>query len=471
MSLGVTNRPVNFSYRYEREGYIAGYIHWRTRSMCYASELDIQAIKHQLEKTAPLPTTIRSTEYICWANKLKNVYNWKERVSRQSPNIVIDLPSLLHEALEAWERDGREAHPNDNEIACLKVMTKYIQNQTSKSKINIYPEVIWRAYCEADLLGIDDYEYDYSPSDYIRWGTPLKRRYDWDIHTFSTAIWVQIQNARKVWQKRGLDEPIDTMIRPPVKITPTSPKQTGVHIMQRPFFSEVDIQDQGNDLQDEETSISRRCDFCGKEMVIPNNTGDMLHRLSTNGFFCSFCVRHDFHTKKKRHVLILTLRGLIGYLFHFCYFGKKPRLYLTQIHDLINNHVKVGRLNPLFVYDAETFCWFVDFAKIGKSKKKIPMEQAIRTVNEMISAFNPYDHIKDFKSHILAERYREAVTDFYKSRYRPEGKQICSPTLSGCATDMREQATGTGTTTTTKKVDIKVYRDFMPQDCKPHTRR
>ncbi|RLC33787.1 hypothetical protein DRH14_04300 [Candidatus Shapirobacteria bacterium] len=404
-------------------------------------------------------------DYTSWAHELSTKHGWKRRVAKKD-NATIQIHDLLNDARKAWVRKGYEARPTDDEIVCLRVMTDYLKKRANRlHRPNIYPQVIWKTYCKSGLLGLTDRDYEYTQDEYANWARPLNVEYGFTFpQNICRATWVELKEARNVWRKMVSDESVDMTARTPVKGTGDNP-------MTQPFFSTVDIEDRGDDLRDEETSISRQCDFCGKEMTVPRHTGELLQKLSHGGFHCSFCVRHDFHTRKKKNILILTLRGLIGYLFHFCYFGKKPRLYLTQIHDLINNHIEVGRLNPTFVYDADTFCWFIDFTKVGKSKRKIPVEEVIRTINEMISAFNPYDNIKDFKSHILTERYQEAIIDFYKNRYRPEGKHICAPTLSGCATDMREQSTGTGTTTTTKKVDIKAYRDFLPQDCKPHTRR
>ena len=244
--------------------------------------------------------------------------------------------------------------------------------------------------------------------------------------------------------------------------------------MHRAFeaVSDVEVEEatsQG-DLQDSATTVYRKCDFCGKEAVVHERTGLLLDTLTAErGFFCPFCVRNAFHTKNRKHVLIMTFRGLIGYMYHICYFGREPRLYLSQLHDLIQQHVAVGELNPLFTYDPSTFCWFVDFSHVGETKKKIPVQEVIRTTNEIISAFNPYSNIRGFKSQVLTLRYKEAIMEWYQNRRRPEGKAILSPTMKGCADERREVKEGNSTTF--KKVDVTVYRDFLPQNMRFHARR
>lgn len=242
-------------------------------------------------------------------------------------------------------------------------------------------------------------------------------------------------------------------------------------------FSDIDIVEEtsGGEIFSYDTTISRKCDFCEKETTIYPQMQRLISSL-THGrnFFCPFCIRHNFNTKKRLHVMILSLRALIGYKYHMLYYLKKPILSLSELQDEINDHIKIGEMNPLFSYDHETFCWFIDFSRIGNSRKKTDVTEVIRTVNEMISAFNPYSYIKDFKSSKYTERFQEAIIDFYKQRYRPEGKRICIPTLQNCATDSKDLQNSTSNIVTsgnTKKVDVTDFRNFTLSEMQLHPRK
>lgn len=242
-------------------------------------------------------------------------------------------------------------------------------------------------------------------------------------------------------------------------------------------FSQIELQDQsvlddGNQpLSDGSTNTFRQCDFCNKETIIFEQNQDLLERLSGGrGFYCLFCLNHDFHTKKSRHILQLTFRSIIAYLYETCYSGKSPKLYYVQIKELIDYHEKIGRLNPVFSYDSETYCWYVDFSKVGKSSSKIPLRDVIRTVNEIISAFNPYEYIKDFKSSKLTEKYEEAIIQFYQKRSRPDGKRLLAPTLIHCACDTKEIPMQHNVKRD-KKMELALHREFLPTNFRLHYRR
>lgn len=235
-------------------------------------------------------------------------------------------------------------------------------------------------------------------------------------------------------------------------------------------FADVDFEDgsSSNDLQGNDTNVYQQCDFCGKEMLVCPRAGVFIRSLlQSKRFFCTFCIRHDFHTKKRKNVLILSFRGIIAYLYYNCYMINPPNLYLSQIEDMVVNHANVGLLNPAFYYDSETFCWFVDFNKIGNQlgKKCLPLDQIINTVNDIISVFNLYDNAKSFKGHKLSQKFEEAIIDFHSRRYRPAEKRLLSPTMSGCVIDV--------VTTNNNNVPKKniEHRDFLPQHLKIHPRR
>lgn len=327
---------------------------------------------------------------------------------------------------------------------------------------------------------------EFFATEYKDWAETLKKTFCW-AERRTSQLWYALKDARCEWLSKKLERPVATVVKGPepakssistkaIKVT-----SSGARKMDRAFsaISDVDIEDEDvisdDNLQDSQTNIYRMCDFCNKETAVHDHAGKLLQRLTGDrGFYCPFCVRHDFHTKKRKDVLALTFRGLIGYMYGICYFGRDPRLYLEQLKELVQQHVDVGQLNPLFIYDPETFCWFIDFAKVGDSKRKIPVNEVLRTANEIISAFNPYDYIRSFKSNLLANKYSKAIMEWHKHRRRPDGRAILSPTMKSCADnrrEIRETNQHNHTTTKYKPIDISIYRDFLPQQMRHHTRR
>ena len=314
--------------------------------------------------------------------------------------------------------------------------------------------------------------------DYKLWAAELRKTFKWaDRRPFS--LWTALKQARQQWQHKCQEE-----AKPPPKQQPTKDDSITQrdNDMTRAYtaFSDVFIEDFSEFDTDISTdlkplsgdeNISRMCDFCRKETVLYDRTADMLKRLTgRRGFFCVFCVRNGFHTKRRKNVLILSLRGLIGYLYHVAYFGKTPRLYLSQLQDMIAAHVEVGQTNPLFIYDPETYCWFIDFASVSQTGHRVPIAEVIRTVNEMITVFNPYDNIKDFKSHSFTERFNEAIMDWHSQRHRPSGKSILAPTLKGCACETREVKKSEHQYVQ-QKMAVANMRDFQPHNLRLHGRR
>jgi hypothetical protein len=94
--------------------------------------------------------------------------------------------------------------------------------------------------------------------------------------------------------------------------------------------------------------------------------------------------------------------------------------------------MKIGLRNPLFNYDPESLIWFVDFRRVGKSKKKLPLEEVKKTLVEMLASFNLHVHVKGLNMTAYFEKFEEAIHEFYDKRYRPEGKRLLAPTFKGC---------------------------------------
>lgn len=214
-------------------------------------------------------------------------------------------------------------------------------------------------------------------------------------------------------------------------------------------FADVDISDDCSDNLRDNTTFYKICGFCGKDTLLNSRVMKLLQPFSKNKFYCGFCIRNDFNTKKNKDILIMSMRGIINYLYSNCYLIKEHTLYVSEIQDMINDHISCGLINPAFNYDPESYCWFLDFRKIGN--QKITLNEVLDTCHDIVSCFNLYDNLKEFKGHKLLGKFDEAIIDFYKRRYRPEGKKILVPTLIGCITEIASAVK-------------KEYRDFAPKE-------
>lgn len=227
-------------------------------------------------------------------------------------------------------------------------------------------------------------------------------------------------------------------------------------------YADVAISDEITETLGDNTNFYRNCHFCGKETLLHSRVDRIIGGiLKSNQFYCGFCIRHDLHTKKGKDVLVLSYRGIIGHLFYNGYLVKDNALYVSEIQDMIDLHVECGLLNPIFTYDPETYCWFIDFRKVGDTKKRrVSLDEVINTVNDMLSCFNLYTYAKEFKGSKLAAKFEEALVEFYKNRARPADKKLLIPTLVGCA-DL-----GVATATQNGKKAPSEMREFLPKNLK-----
>lgn len=448
-------------------------------------------------------------DYKAWANALEAIGWLPRRSIYSSASLPIKLAVLLKRSHEHWkgeqlkrsvkptpknppkldkpkQEDKSKREMTHNAKACLEHMKAYLEKYTKplafKNQQHIPPVLIDSLYAAShsiDIYGLGDFRYKMSDGHYQDWAAVLKRTYGWPER--EPYLWQCLRSARLDWRQycrigtsmvysastgKAKSATINqsTIV---ARNTPVKPR-IGANIMYS-TFSDIKVEDVSKELLDKNEIISKQCEFCGKEMVVHFRVGQYLRKLTKgSNFYCQFCVRHDIHTRKQHHVFLFTLRALIGYLHSACYFGKTPRLYMSEIDDMIAEHVAIGHQNPLFLYDPETYCWFVDFNKVGSGDRQLPVSEVIRTVNEMVSAFNPYNNIREFKGSKYVDRFRESIMTFYEQRFRPPGKRLCAPTLSGCASEIREGGTGVNAN---KKLDLSSYRDFLPADFKLSPRR
>lgn len=186
---------------------------------------------------------------------------------------------------------------------------------------------------------------------------------------------------------------------------------------------------QNGELSDK---VIKKCYFCEKKCEFQENS---LHqKLSGDRFYCLFCLRNNLNTKNNRNVLILSFRSIIGSFYNQNYLLNR-KLWLCEIEDYIEAHIKAGSENPLFLYDPESMLWFVDFNKVGNSKKKIPVDEVYKTVISILATFNISENSFNVKMSVLFKKYKDAIELFYRKRYRPPHTKILVPSFGESATD------------------------------------
>lgn len=178
--------------------------------------------------------------------------------------------------------------------------------------------------------------------------------------------------------------------------------------------------------------IYRTCHFCAKQSeFFPINQKINQRLTGSDQFYCQFCLRHDCHTKNSRHVLILSFRSILGYYFQQ-YYQLQKRMWLSEIKDYEGSHTQIGLQNPVFSYDPETMLWLVNFAKVGISKKKIKIEEVLKTVINILTCFNLPQEVPGLRCQRFFLKYKEAILNFHTRRYRPEDRKMLIPTFVNC---------------------------------------
>jgi hypothetical protein len=173
------------------------------------------------------------------------------------------------------------------------------------------------------------------------------------------------------------------------------------------------------------------CDFCGK-LVAPGDSTAVLEKLSGPGrFFCDFCLRQRHNTKQGRNVLALSFRGMVAYLYYEIYLSSRSCTF-SEIEDLISDHAAVGLENPVFSYDPETMLWYIDFSRVGFTKKKIHVNVVKSTVNEILNKLSLPYFVGTIQLPKLEAKFNDAIDEFYHKRSRPFGRRLLIPTLKGC---------------------------------------
>lgn len=207
-------------------------------------------------------------------------------------------------------------------------------------------------------------------------------------------------------------------------------------------------------LVDGDIDIKCKCSFCGKQVKVLNHKKILNDTITGNkGFHCGFCIKNNYYNRQKKDILIMSFRGVIGY-YYYCLYRNTPTLmYLSELQDHIDLHEEIGNSNPVFTYDKDSFCWFIDFAKIGKRDRQLRLKHVLDTTLEILASFNTYKYYPDFKGYELYVKYRDAILEFFQKRIRPSDKKVLSPTLFKCNIDFK---------TETKAV-FEDTRNFTPE--------
>lgn len=208
----------------------------------------------------------------------------------------------------------------------------------------------------------------------------------------------------------------------PVKLTPLAPPQNG-------------------ELSDK---VFRKCAFCEKECLVQAASKQFTERIGgPDRFYCVSCLRRRHHTKNRKNILILSFRGIIGHFYYtnYCLMTHGRRMYLADIGDYIDAHAKAGLMNPVFDYDPETYLWFIDFSRVGNSKRKVSIDSVLQTVVDILSCFNLTETVPGVSTSALFNKYKEAIVAFQQRRYRPPERRMLIPTLSGCGPEKSMEKT------------------------------
>jgi len=209
-------------------------------------------------------------------------------------------------------------------------------------------------------------------------------------------------------------------------VTPTTSS------VKKPDINKVEFTEIKDDKLHEGLKVYCRCNFCEKMTMVNRHQQKFSDKLGgVDRFFCNFCIRNDYYHRCNNNVMVLTYRGILGYYYYSYYAApKSPTMHLIDIQDYLELHVRIGVQNPIFRYDPETFCWFIDFSKIGK--RKMPVESVLQTIIEQLACFNLYENVREASPMKLYHKYQQAVMEFNQHRARTNGDKVFAPTLFGC---------------------------------------
>lgn len=231
--------------------------------------------------------------------------------------------------------------------------------------------------------------------------------------------------------------------------TVSETQRSSIHAKQTELLK-IDFEEIESDFQVDRSF--RQCSFCEKFTVVTNHKKRFSDKLASQ-FFCSNCLRNDYY-KYNANIMVLTFRGIIGYYYYSYHVAPKTTasMYGTELDEYIKKHILVGFSNPLFRYDEESYCWFIDFGKIGK--RKIAIDEILKTIVGQIAVFDLFDNVPNCSPKKFYDKFRNAITEFHNTRTRVGGVKIFAPTLIDC--DIPTKVSGF------RAIPVDMLENFLP---------
>lgn len=149
------------------------------------------------------------------------------------------------------------------------------------------------------------------------------------------------------------------------------------------------------------------CNFCHKIFDSSKNAAKFNEFLCNKEKYCRHCMRNRYYQPEiSKNIVILTYRALIGYTF-YSFISNKNQIYINDVREMIQDHVNVAFLNPLFNYDAETYNWFIDMNPV--ISKKIDIGFVGRTIATQLSALGVGEIFYRGKPHMIYQKIMERL--------------------------------------------------------------
>lgn len=175
------------------------------------------------------------------------------------------------------------------------------------------------------------------------------------------------------------------------------------------------------------------CSFCDKQVGLYQYEREIHDKLNGGDldFYCNFCLRNQYNTKKCYHTLVMSFRGIIGFYYEYLY-KEKNLISLSQVQDFVEIHKKTGMQCPVFNYDEDSMLWFIDFSRVGRGRKKVKLNDVLKTTINILACFNMIKSVPEPEIVKIYEKYRSAIEKYCSHRYRPADRFLLIPTLSDC---------------------------------------
>ena len=181
-----------------------------------------------------------------------------------------------------------------------------------------------------------------------------------------------------------------------------------------------------NELSD---TCYRICVFCDKVVRVTGGNFNACLRMTSDVFYCPFCIRNNFHHRTSRNVLIMSFRSIIGYYYYKFYDVARRSMYFTQLEKMVERHATAGLHNPVFCYDPHTYLWFVDFNRVGADPHKMTITEMLGTTRAIYGEFLLDKNLSTYANNELWTKYEKAINIFYETRKRPKDRRMLIPTL------------------------------------------